>query len=455
MEEGELPTEDGEIKKRNRNECNKCHIIFSTTEFVFHRRNVHTQSKFVCEICDFKTNKKIGKNGMESHIKFHTKQKYGCKQCVFKSSSVEGIGKHLLNVHNEKPFECTECEFKYNTQVILKQHVLKVHKGIFYKCDQCDLKFTEKHRMIEHSNVIHEGLKYNCVSCEFTTKSKNALLLHIRTIHKGMWHICDVCKSKFKIPSDLVAHMQSKHERKTFVCNICNFWFDTQLKLSKHCVRKHGEAKYACKECDYKTNGKSSLTRHKTNKHTEQDFAILDVPETASKKVNSILPQSQSKQIERKYSQKNKDLKDKLLGDPSRWKQFVPPNYICRSAIRDLRINTGILDKFEHLAIFAPMEGPGTRGIYYPKEVLIGQAGPELLPMGLVPEPWIFRNLLKCEREASNFPLAIRSEGVFGPAWRRGKSVYWYKGEVLERWWPKLVKRWREYSKITQTFSEM
>ena len=457
MEEGQLPREHGEINKdrASKYECNKCHIKLFYTEFVFHRRNVHPQSKFVCTVCDFKTNKKNGKYGIESHKKFHTKQKYGCKRCEFRSSTMDVIGKHLLQVHNKMPFECTECDFTYNKEEMLKKHILNVHEGIFYMCDKCDLKFIKETSLIHHSNVIHKGLQFNCVSCDFTTKSKNALAYHIRTIHQGIWHSCNICESKFKTSGDLVEHMQSKHEGKKFVCNICSFWFVTYKKMKKHYVDKH-EAKYKCKECCYKTNGKLSLTRHKMNEHTKQDLAISDVPETESNKGNSIQPQSQSKKRKREGIQKNKDLKDKLLADPSRWKQFVPTNYICRwRAVRDLRINTKILDKFEHLAIFAPSGGAGPSGIFYPKEVLRGHEGPELLPMGLVPESWIFRSLLKCEREASNFPLAIRPEGVFGQqAGRKGKSIYWYQVEVLERWWPKLVERWRDFFKITQNCTE-
>ena len=397
MEEGELPTEDGELKKQMY-ECNKCNIIFSYKKFVFHRRNVHPQSKF----------------------------------------------------------ECTKCGFTYNKLDLLKRHINNIHEGIIYQCDKCDFEFTEKKSLIHHSYVIHKRLKYNCVRCDFTTKSNNVLALHIRTIHEGIWHICNVCESKFKTSYNLVAHKQSNHEDKKFDCSVCSFWFNTQHKLNKHYMNKHGEAKYKCQECGYKTNEKFYLKKHKMKKHTQKGFVISNVPEIRSKKVNLIGPQSQSKKRERKDLQKNKDLKAKLLGDPSRWKQFLPPNYICRrKAMRDLRINTEILDKFEHLAIFAPIGGPGPAGIFYPKEALRDHEGPELLPMDLVPESWIFRSLLKCEREASNFPLAIRPEGVFGQQkGRRGKSIFWYKVEVLERWWPKLVERWREYLKITENCTE-
>ena len=350
------------------------------------------------------------------------------------------------------PFNCTKCEVTYKGQKMLKQHILNVHEGITFKCENCDLQFTENIKMVHHRDVEHKGLRFNCDICDYKSKSKNCLALHIRTEHEGKWHNCDLCESKFDIPSHLLAHKKLKHEGKTFPCNICNFWYDTKLKLSMHCLKKHDQAKYRCRECDYKTNGTHSLTSHKMKKHAKQDKYFVHVADHKPNKqheVDSMKSQADIKKKQRKDIQKNKDLRARLLKDPSRIVQLVPEDYICRrNAMRDLRMTTEILDKFESLAIIGPRKGKS--GVFYPREALVGHEGPRLLPMDLVPEMWIFRSLLKREREASNFPLAIRSLGMFGQReGRSGQACYFYQEDVLERCWPGLVERWREYQRIT------
>jgi len=153
-------------------------------------RNKSNEPRFSCEHCLFKCR---FWTQLEDHSVVHTDVKFSCKKCPFKTSKLINVKNHDRHVHVGKGnYPCDVCGFKALNLIRLKWHKkfhhkkregaipnLKKNKSKKSKKDGSTLKVT---RTRSGQVKIPEEI-FHCHVCEFNTLFQKSLDKHLRRFH--------------------------------------------------------------------------------------------------------------------------------------------------------------------------------------------------------------------------------------------------------------------------------
>lgn len=186
-------------KPAARFECNICNGSFATAVgFTRHKRDVHSQRSFHCDICGktFKCKSSIGRHmqihsqtpcpicqfvvarsRLKDHIAQHSSE-FTCKVCEKDFSSQKLLTQHI---HMKVP--CSICG-KPIFKLFLKQHMKYVHSSgkQFLICNvkTCPRRFLNAKELAKHQE-IHIETRYKCPKCNYEVKNLQHVKRHLRS----------------------------------------------------------------------------------------------------------------------------------------------------------------------------------------------------------------------------------------------------------------------------------
>ena len=228
--------------------------------------NYQTTKRFLCTICDYKTNRRVN---FTDHEGWHAGKVFKCNQCDSVAKSRETLKAHIKYMHGV-PFSCTKCEYKSKFRNTMNNHRETMHEDITYKCDQCDFDTTNRYSLGKHKRRVHVT-RIKCNICSFGSKCKTTLKWHQQAIHEGLRIKCDLCDKTFNNPRQLSAHKNAHHtqhrQKREYACNECEFTANQKAQLFRHSELAHGTIEHLCEKCPYKTKVENDLKIHINREH--------------------------------------------------------------------------------------------------------------------------------------------------------------------------------------------
>lgn len=259
----------------NRNKCKNCHRAFvQKSHLTLHLKTCGkpsskvSSSKFSCDHCDFKTNKKF-------HIECHM------------------LNRHLprdLNLHN-----CTICKRNFRDRSSLWHHAKICGKTqdeikLFQlSCDNCGFKTINKAHLTIHMQEKHlprDPNQNKCNKCGRFYASDSSLWHHFKTCGKPRSDVveltfaCHHCSYKTHLKPSLRSHITYNHlprHESEFKCRKCTWCFThiaglkSHLKVCGKTREQIEELMLSCDHCNYKCLQKPCLERHILLKHFSTD----------------------------------------------------------------------------------------------------------------------------------------------------------------------------------------
>ena len=278
-----------EPKRRQRNICHSCEIIFTSMEtYDTHVDNEHkVDSGFRCGKCDKVS---VSKRAWLDHVKKCGKMsrarsfwlKY-TKQC---SENIDGpmkcdkcdsffYNKSELNYHVKLNHKVRTRNICYNCDKLLegkdkfRTHIETVHKVTNgYKCDKCGKISKTKEKWLQHTKACTPnsakklkcatGNELNCDICNKKFESKFQLYYHKIKFHEDP-ETCEIC-GKVSNRHDMTMHRRKAHhmydipeQKKVKQCDSCDTEFKSGEEMDNHLRERHNcDMKYECKDCDKK-----------------------------------------------------------------------------------------------------------------------------------------------------------------------------------------------------------
>jgi len=275
----------------------------------------HTEVKYKCEECDFKTE---NKKKLASHVKKEhpVKKEFQCDQCDQRFERKEGLTKHINLRHgggNFEIYECKHCDYKSKYVKRLENHINEHHsdgssvKSLTPKkstmCPECGKVLRTVKILNKHIREVHTGEDLFCDQCDYKTKRRRCLKVHTMRFHSADGVVkerdtltCEHCGFQTKYKQTLVDHTEREHIKVTYPCNMCDFVgttkrrlcehknrhgqilkctfegcekeFETSKKWLKHIRERHKPKNYInCTLCDYSSTSKKFFTKHLKSKH--------------------------------------------------------------------------------------------------------------------------------------------------------------------------------------------
>ncbi len=148
---------DDSLKCKHRDNISNeiCSRMFKTRSGLMnHIRREHLEKKFICDICDYKTHRRIL---LQEHVdRMHQSQ--------------------------EKSISCQKCDYVTHFSINLKQHDRSKHQNVPREvCPICGKYFKGKKYLKTHIEQVHQDNgKFECEKCPYTTHNIRLLRHHLR-----------------------------------------------------------------------------------------------------------------------------------------------------------------------------------------------------------------------------------------------------------------------------------
>ena len=117
---------------------------------------------------------------------------------------VEKEEQDLEDKHTEVKYKCEECDFKTENKKKLASHVKKEHPvKKEFQCDQCDQRFERKEGLTKHINLRHGDGNfeiYECKHCDYKSKYVKRLENHINEHHSDGSSVKSLTPKKSTMP---------------------------------------------------------------------------------------------------------------------------------------------------------------------------------------------------------------------------------------------------------------
>ena len=266
------------------------------------------EKKFLCHLCDFRTNYKKSLQGHlkikhNEHVPKLTREKKdlkNCHLCDFKSKFNSNLRNHVARIHGNNP-EFANSNFKQeaeeehmeklqsekdfleegaensdakDTPRIKDEKKLDYHeKEIIVKnngdglCPHCGEYFK---MLAQHILYKHETSKpWKCNLCDFSHASKYGLNAHKKRFHESENNMlsCHICSYAAKLKSNLKSHIRQVHDKMIVKCDICEKQFSNETTLKEHIKLSHLGKLLECKDCSEKFESRYRLSEHVKKVH--------------------------------------------------------------------------------------------------------------------------------------------------------------------------------------------
>ena len=143
------------------------------------------------------------KDYLEEHVQAFHQERYSCPTCLEVFSQKNELEEHLKTGHEVVTFICDHCEFKTEKKGLLRTHMKTQHKNDeieshrdIYTCYECEKIFSNKRNLMVHIQSIHELIKHPCGQCDYEATQKYDLLKHIKSKHEEVKYACEKCDFK-------------------------------------------------------------------------------------------------------------------------------------------------------------------------------------------------------------------------------------------------------------------
>uniref|UniRef100_A0A8D8MKK5 Zinc finger protein Xfin n=1 Tax=Culex pipiens TaxID=7175 RepID=A0A8D8MKK5_CULPI len=112
-------------------------------------------------------------------------RKHKCRKCGAKLASQQSLQAHMRFVHTDERFVCDICDGKFKKKSALKRHIFVQHVVTRdFVCPVCGNRYWEETKLMGHM-TSHKGYRpYECGQCDKGYHSKNQLIAHIKKFHK-------------------------------------------------------------------------------------------------------------------------------------------------------------------------------------------------------------------------------------------------------------------------------
>ena len=226
-----------------------------------------TQSKYKCDLCDYKTTKK---ELIRQHtLTKHSEVKHKCPNCAFTHYYSGKVRTHFQEVHlkeNKRRDKKTKDCFKKGCQNTQQEDCEKLGHNK-HVCKQCDYRAFTRRTIRTHIRNKHEGYLFSCNQCDFKNARNDAVNEHIARIHDGVVYRCERCDLVMTSKGSLKSHNYTHHSDKMFQCAKCNYKCASNAILNNHKRIVHSDKTFQCKKCIYKCANKSKLNTHTQKVH--------------------------------------------------------------------------------------------------------------------------------------------------------------------------------------------
>ena len=167
--------------------CADCDFKANYMELQKHRRKVHDERKYPCNLCDYRG---LRPARLERHIKAkHEKIVQYCDKCEYKTNYHDNFTTHLKTHDPESWFQCEQCPVRTPTNTMLRNHRDKEHHEVTeseYKCLTCDFVAPTKSKVYVHAKSHREQKepeRQKCEACDFTHFNSHHLKRHFLARH--------------------------------------------------------------------------------------------------------------------------------------------------------------------------------------------------------------------------------------------------------------------------------
>ena len=236
------------------------------------RKGHKNDRKYVCDKCEFTSNKKIL---LRLHIEAeHLKIKcYRCSMCDYEAYDRQTLKTHVKREHKDGisriiKIGCNLCEegkvHEKCTNIYSNIQIFKTRgntKKGKYSCDKCDYTSDQTYLLRLHIEAVHLKIKcYRCSVCDYASYYKQILKIHVKSKHEN--EICRIIKIGCKLCEEGEVHEKCPIARKfirkghtnsgKYVCDKCEYKNDKKILLRFHIEAVHFKIKcYRCSVCDY------------------------------------------------------------------------------------------------------------------------------------------------------------------------------------------------------------
>ena len=209
-------------------ECESCGKCFKSSTYYKHRKSCQV---YKCELCDFET---TSKKDFCKHKKVHESNLKHCLFCTYTTQDSSNLKKHILNVHSDSKFSCNLCDKKFSRESSLSNHKEKSHSSKL-KCDYCEKEYVckknlDKHILKDHTKnkiessngsfmLLHQTERiiqkryHFCQQCDYKSRWKRDVARHVERKHrqpngpkKDLNRTCVKCNTTFSRYSNFKAH---------------------------------------------------------------------------------------------------------------------------------------------------------------------------------------------------------------------------------------------------------
>ena len=144
-----------DIEQKTSYKCEQCHhVATKKLSLKLHVQSKHEGLRFPCDHCDYKATQK---HLLKKHItEKHDGMMFVCngEKCELKFWTKIELADHKRSIHENDPFLCDLCDFKSNSSVGIQTH-LQAHCNF---CEQCDFVGISKKVIKTHKKNVHENL---------------------------------------------------------------------------------------------------------------------------------------------------------------------------------------------------------------------------------------------------------------------------------------------------------
>jgi len=145
---------DNTSEDQNGYGCNQCdHVARKKLSLKLHVQVKHEGLRFPCDHCDYKATQN---QRLKVHItEKHGGMMFCCDQdqCEVKFWTKMELADHKRSVHDNDPYLCDLCDFKSNSSAGLQTH-LQAHCNF---CTQCNFTGISKKVLKTHKRNVHEN----------------------------------------------------------------------------------------------------------------------------------------------------------------------------------------------------------------------------------------------------------------------------------------------------------
>ena len=146
--------------------CEHCDFLGRENHELRVHMLIHEEPKFKCNICDYKCKYKYT---LETHMRKCNGEKHNCDECNYVTHCPKILKVHKRNMHSEKRWHCEFCDYKTNQKQELENHTMQNHTMERpFKCDQCDFAAVSEIRLKIHK-VGFEDSSLNERTVQFET----------------------------------------------------------------------------------------------------------------------------------------------------------------------------------------------------------------------------------------------------------------------------------------------